>query len=189
MVLIRKSYFRSHLETLKRKENTRRKIANGINTFLHFPGRNRPTQPGTNDFSEGREKSGKIDAEEGIGAAMVGGGSVGIGLGVGLGRIISNEKGKETVVLTVEQPSRGPTMLEDTRAPSPGSAHSSSEERRVLEDQLHTSESPKSEIFALPPSPIPQYANHVHFSPPLGVRRRGGCSFDLAILFLVDNSL
>ncbi|KAH8101386.1 TrkH-domain-containing protein [Cristinia sonorae] len=175
MVLIRKHYFRMHLENLKRNENSKRKIAHRIIGFLHFPGRNRPANARSLARSqEEGAKDGKICVQEGIGAALVGGGSAGIGMGVSLGRVMSKEStnimdgqtqtGETGMTVTVEQPSRQPTYDIHVTSSPQGSARNSfagTERSMVLQDQAFASDSPKSADLALPPSPVlsPQMMN------------------------------
>ncbi|THH31587.1 hypothetical protein EUX98_g2629 [Antrodiella citrinella] len=101
MVLTRKRYFRSHLEMLQMKEHSKRKIADRLTKHLHLPRRGRAADARTRGRDpDSKPTNGKFYVEEGIGAALVGGGSAGIGMGIGLGRPIPRRQ------LTVYQPSQ-----------------------------------------------------------------------------------
>ncbi|TCD68599.1 low affinity potassium transporter [Steccherinum ochraceum] len=206
MVLIRKHYFKSHLEQLKMKELAKRKIGARFLRFTrrranhdtngHVPQRAETLAPEA--FTEGR---GKIFVEEGIGAALVGGGSAGIAMGIGLGALNLEDEKQEgrngDVRIEVEQPTRRntedlPTVLQSPTAlveSPPPSEHShdlervESNEAKMLDDQQFTSESPKSVARSLPTSPPPlsphsQATRHTHFADPYmpaggNMRRRG----------------
>ncbi len=105
MVLIRKHYFVQHLESLKRKEKSRTLIGDRFTRFIRGESGNQSDEPHIR--VKGPSVAGSVSASEtitayethqfhggeGIGAALVGGGSVGIGLGIALGACVGNANG------------------------------------------------------------------------------------------------
>ncbi|KAI0344047.1 TrkH-domain-containing protein [Trametopsis cervina] len=87
MVLIRKQYFVEHLESIKRQEKEKNKIRSRFSRYLPAAlttAMSSSSKRNTDDDIKIRveEPSATLDPSQGIGAALVGGGSVGIGLGI-----------------------------------------------------------------------------------------------------------
>lgn len=103
MVLIRKQYFVEHLESIKRREKARSVIFNKASLLARSGGggeedRNEKIeihvkQPSAQNTLVERHSPEQFDPEEGIGAALVGGGSAGIGLSIALSQCIPDNNG------------------------------------------------------------------------------------------------
>lgn len=84
MVLIRKHYFVQHLESLQRRQRSRTLIENHLFRFIRPWKQPRVEVVGPTPANTFHEPASRFNAQEGIGAALVGGGSAGIGLGIAL---------------------------------------------------------------------------------------------------------
>lgn len=105
MVLIRKHYFVEHLESVKRREKERTAISQRISRWVTIRPTNRANandnekieihvkQPSTMRTILERPFQDRLDPSEGIGAALVGGGSAGIALGIALGQALHDNNG------------------------------------------------------------------------------------------------
>lgn len=163
MVLIRKHYFVQHLESLNRRQRRRTQIEQRLVGFVKRNGRSR--SPGDKiQISVERPTPGntvynptdRINAADGIGAALVGGGSAGIGLGIVLASTAPNANDR---VASAETTAPGHTD-EDPEVQSPKSITASFEwvnqedgRAGIIADAHSFTSSPRSGVTPLPMSP------------------------------------
>lgn len=203
MVLIRIRYFKQHLEEKIRVDNRKKRLGARLLTYV----RNLPgigfTAPqifvsGTpEDGSKGvnGHDRGRIRAEEGIGAALVGGGSADIGMGILLGASPPSpstanlqEGAEKTDMLGLNTQYHTPSSLYtgqkhvETESPR-NSAELAPGASRVLVEDVHSfTSSPRSGFAGLPsptsPTSLRGDARSLHIAfGPQNIRRRPGESF------------
>ncbi|KIP02880.1 hypothetical protein PHLGIDRAFT_32026 [Phlebiopsis gigantea 11061_1 CR5-6] len=177
MVLIRKRYFVQHLEHLESQKRSRRRAVKRLHRLL-------PWSVGSNAADEQMQIEVKgptpghtaddnmhIHAHEGIGAALVGGGITGIGLGVALGAPASNGTGSNPSAnndeAMVQSPKSASFELIDHEDSRPG----------IVADAQSFTSSPRSGALPLPLSPGDQFAMrtiHASALSPRSLRPRRG---------------
>lgn len=161
MVLIRKRYFVQHLESLKRRENSRTKIKNRLLNILpmtNFSNNEKisidvkgPSRHGT------QAEASRIHAGEGIGAALVG--TYGMGMGIALNIENNNSHVQDA------------QLLQEPEVQSPKSMTASFEflhrdESHGMVADIHSfTSSPRSANINLPTSPGARSGAQVVFSP------------------------
>lgn len=161
MVLIRKRYFVQHLEHLESQKRSRRRTVNRLRRLLPWS-----VGPGAADEQMSIEVKGPtpghttddhIRAFEGIGAALVGGGITGIGLGVALGAPPQDGTGADASTNTtaadhtnevVQSPKSASFEFIDREDGRPG----------IVADVQSFTSSPRSGAIPLPLSPGEQSA-------------------------------
>ncbi|KAI0802967.1 cation transport protein-domain-containing protein [Irpex lacteus] len=201
MVLIRKRYFVQHLESIKKRERAQHMIRSRLAHWVRFPAlgssaTSRGKQEGEVDIQVEQSSTAEpspvghrhahFDPSEGIGAALVGGGSAGISLGIALRALPQEEE--------------GPSPTPNDRTPSPVMIHTDDDTARLsvespksfagsfemvqstdgmeamIEGGYGLTSSPQSGALALPTSP--QSERHPVFSPivavPPALRHRRG---------------
>lgn len=156
MVLIRKHYFVEHLESLRRRQRSRTKIENRLLRLVWRGGASEsadkpeiliksPTPGHTMHVSE------RIGAHEGIGAALVGGGSAGIGLGIALSKGTANGANEYSTDRTAAE---GPAdqELQSPKSLTPSFEFVEHEDSRpgIMADVHSFTSSPRSGFVPLP---------------------------------------
>ena len=190
MVLIRKRYFVQHLESTKKRERTERKIETvkhvirgRLSRWIRIPatltsnGTSSSTdekvaihveQSSTPDLPEDSNRV-RFDPSEGIGAALVGGGSTGISLGIALRALPEDDDAPQS-----GKNARGPIMIHTDETHARLSVESPQED--ILTGANGLIDSPQSGAIQLPTSP--QSERHPVFSPtfavPPALRHRRG---------------
>lgn len=176
MVLTRKHYFVEHLESLKRRQRSRTKIENRIMSLFRKDHRstakdkqpdiqvNSPTPAHTFD---------RIGVHEGIGAALVGGGSAGIGLGIAFSARTPealNTLPADSPDLTAHEHENEDVEVQSPKSITPSFefARRSVGERGIVADAHSFTSSPRSGM-----SPLP--AQHGPWSP--GVLSQGRIAY------------
>ncbi len=201
MVLIRKRYFVQHLESIKKRERAQHMIRSRLAHWVRFPAlgssaTSRGKQEGEVDIQVEQSSTAEpspvghrhahFDPSEGIGAALVGGGSAGISLGIALRALPQEEE--------------GPSPSPNDRTPSPVMIHTDGDTARLsvespksfagsfemvqstdgmeamIDGGYGLTSSPQSGALALPTSPLSE--RHPVFSPivavPPALRHRRG---------------
>lgn len=193
MVLIRKRYFVQHLESVKRREKARTAILQRISGWVHVrttghTGNNdnekieiHVKQPSTMTTMPERSDQDLFDPSEGIGAALVGGGSAGIGLSIAFGQNAKDSNAVPYVNETAQDQTS--TSPEGTRFPveSPLSLTESYRLEHLAgfgADAHSFTSSPRSGALPLPMSPTSRDEAHPAWStrfvaPPQMRYRRG----------------
>lgn len=179
MVLVRLRYFRQYITAEQRKKTLRQTFGSRMLALL-------PTRPSTSrnrDVPNGKES--EIHASDGIGAALAGGATTGIGLGIALGaEHIPSSPAMERPALIPEESSHirihveSPDPLEDHHH----SAHtvvdrSTTPTEGVIADVHSFTSSPRSGAIPLSPVSVNFRLSGEHFPPTAtphnAVRRRG----------------
>ncbi|KAI0757447.1 TrkH-domain-containing protein [Daedaleopsis nitida] len=182
MVLIRLRYFRQHIIATHRKKTVLQSIRDRLTSVAGGIGVSLP-QRHAEDGSEKHHQHGShgIQASDGIGAALAGGATTGLGLGIALGT--GDMERHDSEADRVQHPWSDSQSHIDVRVDSPASFTPSMDRTAHLEDgviaDVHTfTSSPRSVAMSLPQSPTATQPQHLRFAPGPQhtgkvVRRRG----------------
>jgi hypothetical protein len=197
MVLIRKGYFVEHLQGVKKRNRIRDIIFNRVRRQIHFTSHgssdkrnqsaeNHDRRPTTTEPLP--DNGARFDPSEGIGAALVGGGSAGIGLGIVL-RATSDEVISMLPDICAASLVENPNSSAPLSASSPKSVETSfhlagdeEDTEGIITDGHTFTSSPRSAAIRLPMSPTTRMEEHmtiIHsptfaIAPQAAIRQRRG---------------
>ncbi|KAI0719098.1 TrkH-domain-containing protein [Cerioporus squamosus] len=172
MVLIRMRYFRQHIIATHRKKTLLQSIRDRVSSVITGGGSSTPQK----DVEDGTEKhkihgSHGIQASDGIGAALAGGATTGLGLGIALGagdvqrhaEDQANEQWKRStshIDISVDSPGRLSPSEDFTMHPD----EDLNAERGVIADACSFTSSPRSGAMPLPQSPLSPPPQQLQFA-------------------------
>ncbi|TFK88517.1 TrkH-domain-containing protein [Polyporus arcularius HHB13444] len=187
MVLIRMHYFRQHIVARHRKKTLLQSIRDRVGSVITGGGSSTP-QKHVEDGTEKHKVHGShgIQASDGIGAALAGGATTGLGLGIALGAgDVHRHEDDQTnghwrnstshIDISVDTPGRLSPSDDFTMHPD----EDQSAEHGVIADVHSFTSSPRSGAMALPQSPLSPPPQHLLFAVDTArsngmVRRRPG---------------
>ncbi|CAL1696758.1 unnamed protein product [Somion occarium] len=184
MVLIRKRYFRQHLQDRHDKERFRTRVTKKLLRFAHFNGSQGPQILVNGNDTQDPTSPGaiRINPADGIGAALVAGGGTEIGLGLALAKIPSpiDTSGHLSPMRNSQQSDRanlanGRSILSDDEVQSPTSLRESMEipEAGIVANAHSFTSSPRSAAMPLQ-YPISPTSHSVRFVALPQLRQRPG---------------
>lgn len=169
MVLIRKRYFVQHLESIKRREHTRTIIKNKVSGWVKHDDTitiNVKGPSAANTLVDSNTRN-HFSPSDGIGAALVGGGSAGIGLSLAISSLPAAED---------EGNAHLPSIAQSPQSGSFEFVHPNEAIHGVVADANSFTSSPRSGVLQLPTSPMSQPEGKtpysVAFSPRPQIRHR-----------------
>lgn len=193
MVLVRLRYFRQHIIQRHREKTVLQSMRDRVSKLVAGVGRSVPLWHPEAGASEKHAQHGSrgIQASDGIGAALAGGATTGVGLGIALGTGDSDEGGqdanaKEHKLTQSRSSSRIRIDVESPLRVSPSEDPTmytgESGERGIIADAQSFTSSPRSGAMPLPQSPTSMGSGRVQWGAPymqsIGdvgtVRRRPG---------------
>ncbi|KAI0085711.1 cation transport protein-domain-containing protein [Irpex rosettiformis] len=197
MVLIRKRYFVQHLESIKKRERAQHMIRSRLGRWVRFPALSSSTTPNSIDEENieitvkqpsiihslpEHPHHARFDPSEGIGAALVGGGSAGISLGIALRALPQDDGASQSnvpspiMIHTDEPQTRISVESNRSSAASFDFVQSHEGQEGIVAGANDFTSSPQSGVIQLPMSP--QSERHPMFSPvpaiPPALRHRRG---------------
>ncbi|KAI0697181.1 cation transport protein-domain-containing protein [Cytidiella melzeri] len=191
MVLIRKQYFVEYLEGIKKRERAQYTIRSRITRWLNPLGSNNlkqnveihVKQPTAIEALPEQPRTNRFDPSEGIGAALVGGGSAGIGLGIALRASSQDHDASRPITETLNglHPSdSGHLALEPPQSATASFEIVDTDDCRegIIADTHSFTSSPRSAALQLPTSPAARSEGQLPFSPksalPATMKQRRG---------------
>lgn len=184
MVLVRLRYFRQHIIQRHREKTVLQSMRDRVSKLVAGVGRSVPLWHPEAGASEKHAHHGSrgIQASDGIGAALAGGATTGVGLGIALGTGDSDEGGqdanaKEHKLTQSRSSSRIRIDVESPLRVSPSEDPTmytgESGERGIIADAQSFTSSPRSGAMPLPQSPTSMGSGRVQWGAPYNMQSIG----------------
>lgn len=174
MVLVRLHYFREHIIARERKKTVLQSMRDRVSKIVTGVSHSVPLWHVEAGEKHAHHGSHAIEASDGIGAALAGGATTGLGLGIALGNADSTEGGQTTDenkdrALTSDSSSHIHIQIDSPMRASPSEDptmfNNEAEERGIIADAQSFTSSPRSGAIPLQ-SPTSMQSGHVQFQFP-----------------------